>query len=50
MTNYYKDTIVAGGTDNYSSTTSYVLFPNHKLDINPDPLWRQESPNWKRQN
>ena len=48
MTNYFKDTIAGGGTDRYSATTWYVLYPSHELDIEARPLWRLESPNWER--
>lgn len=47
MANYMKDTIVGGGTDGYNSTTWYVLYPDHQLDIEARPLWKTESPNWK---
>ena len=50
MTNYLKDTIAGGGTDRYSSTTWYVLYPNRQAKIEPLPLWRKESPNWKKWN
>lgn len=48
MTNYFQDTLIGGGgTDRYTATTWYVLFPNHQLDIEARPLWRKESPNWE---
>jgi len=47
MTNYIQDTIVGGGMDRYTATTWYVLYPNYKSDIQPLPLWKKESPNWK---
>ncbi|MGY3792572.1 hypothetical protein [Aquimarina sp. 433] len=46
MTNYLKDSIVGGGTDRYTATTWYVLYPEHSLDIEAKPLWRKESKNW----
>lgn len=48
MTDYFKDTLVGGGVDRYSSTTWYVMYPSHHLAIEARPLWREESPNWKK--
>lgn len=48
MTNYLQDTLVGGGTDKNIATTWYVLFPSHQLDIEARPLWRKDSPNWKK--
>lgn len=50
MTDYFKDTIAGGGTDRYSATTWYVLYPSHELDIEARPLWREGSPNWEKWN
>ena len=46
MADHFKDTIVGGGTDRYSSTTWYVLYPNSKQDLEATPLWNEKSPNW----
>ncbi|TMM57283.1 hypothetical protein FEE95_12415 [Maribacter algarum] len=48
MTDYFKDTIVGGGTDRYSSTAWYVLYPNNHVEQKARPLWRKESPNWEK--
>lgn len=48
MTDYLQDTIVVGGTDRYTATAWYVLYPNHQLDIQARPLWRKESSNWEK--
>jgi len=48
MTDYFQDTIAGGGTDRYGSTTWYVLYPNHQLNIEAKPLWRKTSPNWEK--
>ena len=47
MIDYFQDTIAGGGTDRYSPTTWYVLYPNSQLDRKPLPLWRKESPKWE---
>ena len=48
MTDYLKDSILSGGKDNTSATSWYVLYPEHQLNIEARPLWRKESPNWKK--
>ena len=48
MTDYFQDSIVGGGTDRYRATTWYVLYPNHQLQIEAKPLWREQSPNWEK--
>lgn len=48
MTDYLHDSIAGGGTDRYTATIWYVLYPNHRLDIEARPLWRKESPNWEK--
>jgi hypothetical protein len=47
MTNYLSDSIAGGGQDRYNSTTWYVNYPEDNLNIEPLPLWRKESKNWK---
>lgn len=48
MTDYFQDSLVGGGTDRYTATTWYVLYPSHQLEIEARPLWRKESPNWEK--
>lgn len=48
MTDYFKDTLVGGGVDRYSSTTWYVLYPLHRLPIEARPLWREDSSHWEK--
>lgn len=48
MTDYLADSIAGGGTDRYSATTWYVLYPEHQLNIEVRPLWRESSPNWEK--
>ena len=48
MTDYFNDTKTGGGIDRYRSTTWYVLYPNHQLNIKANPLWRKTSPNWEK--
>ncbi len=48
MTNYLKDTLVGGGTDRYTATTWYVLYPSHPPAIDGLPLWRKDAPNWEK--
>ena len=48
MTDYFQDSLVGGGIDRYTATTWYVLYPNHQLNIEPRPLWKEESPNWDK--
>ena len=48
MTDYFQDSVVAGGTDRYTATTWYVLYPEHQLEIEPLPLWRENSPHWEK--
>ena len=48
MTDYQQDTLVGGGTDGYTTTTWYVLYPTHQLDIEARPLWREGAPNWEK--
>ncbi len=48
MSDYQQDTLVGGGTDRYTATTWYVLYPEHQLDIEARPLWRGTSPNWEK--
>ena len=50
MTDYFKDTLVGGGTDRYTATTWYVLYPDHQEDLEALPLWREDSPNWEKWN
>ncbi len=50
MTNYFQDTISGGGFDRYNATTWYVMYPEHTLNIEPTPLWRESSPNWEKYN
>ena len=50
MTNYFQDTLVGGGTDNFNSTTWYVLYPSHAEPIEPRPLWREGAPGWEKWN
>ncbi|MEM8525489.1 MAG: hypothetical protein AAGG68_12685 [Bacteroidota bacterium] len=50
MTDYFQDTLVSGGTDRYSATTWYVLYPDQQSVAEPYPLWRKESPNWEEWN
>ncbi|WP_343486079.1 hypothetical protein [Allomuricauda sp. d1] len=50
MIDYFKDSIVGGGTDRYTATTWYVLYPNHITDIEARPLWRKTSPHWEKWN
>lgn len=48
MIDYLNDTIVGGGVDRYSSSTWYVLYPRHEIEIDARPLWRRSSPNWEK--
>ncbi|AXT60372.1 hypothetical protein D1816_08410 [Aquimarina sp. AD10] len=48
MTNYMQDTLVGGDKDRYRSSTWYVLYPNHGLNIEAKPLWQKTSPNWEK--
>jgi len=48
MTDYFADTIAGGGTDRYSSTTWYVMYPHSIPEVAGQPLWRKESPNWEQ--
>ncbi|MEM8928685.1 MAG: hypothetical protein AAGC45_10820 [Bacteroidota bacterium] len=50
MTDYFKDTVVGGGTDRYAATTWYVFYPDDQLDVKARPLWRNDSPNWEKWN
>ncbi len=50
MTDYFKDSLVGGGTDRYTATTWYVYYPKNSSDIEARPLWRKESPNWENWN
>ena len=48
MTDYFQDSVVAGGNDRYSATAWYVLYPNTNSDVQASPLWHKDSPNWKK--
>lgn len=48
MLDYFQDTLVGGGTDRYTATTWYVLYPNHQVEIEALPLWRKDSPYWEK--
>ena len=47
MKHTLPDTIVNTERTGYGSTTWYVLYPNHQLDIEARPLWSEKSPNWE---
>lgn len=47
MTDYFEGAVVGGGIDRYTSTTWYVLYPEHQINIEARPLWREGSPNWE---
>ena len=49
MSDYLNDSLVGGGNDRYTSTTWYVLYPEHQIAIEPKPLWNKDSPNWEKQ-
>lgn len=48
MTDYFKDSLINEGSDRYSATSWYVLYPAHQQEIEAQPLWRKESPNWEK--
>ncbi|WP_420603660.1 hypothetical protein [Flagellimonas sp.] len=49
-TDYFKDSILGGNSDNASATTWYVFYPRHQSKMEALPLWKKESPNWKAWN
>ena len=48
MTDYFKDSLLGGGKDQYAATSWYVLYPAHQQKIEARPLWRKDSPNWEK--